>query len=58
MINKIKYWLPLVGVILFHFDFLVLHNIDMAKKYPLFVIYHLVFTALSFAALFNLLTNS
>ena len=50
MIYKIKYWIPIIGIILFYVDFLDLHNIDINEKYPFFSLYHIVF--LFFAGIF------
>jgi hypothetical protein len=42
MIYKFKYWIPILGAILFHFDYCIVHDINVGEKYPLFSLYHAI----------------
>ena len=55
MIHRAKYWIPMFGAILFHFEYGYVHYIDMVNKYPFFVMYHTAFFMICLITVFNLM---
>ena len=58
MIYKFKYWIPILGAIIFHFDYCVVHDINVGEKYPFFAMYHAISLMISFFLVFNIFMES
>jgi hypothetical protein len=57
MVYRFKYWIPLLGALLFHFDYCIIHNINLTEKYPFFVIYHAMSLITLMTTIFNLMVS-
>lgn len=47
----------MLGAILFHFDYCIVHDINVGEKYPLFTLYHCVLMMIFIATIFNLVVK-
>lgn len=55
MIDKIKYWIPILGILFFYLDnYHIINYLNAGEKYPHFVLYHVVLIMFLLAIIFNL----